>query len=80
MSAQELMVQSLKQSGYRQILDREGMDEDDLASKEFFVWPSKGQHILCLSGGKFGDGGKIKFYFVDGVLMGHAVLEAEDDD
>lgn len=77
MTAQELMVQSLLQSGYTQVTK---MDEDTLENKEFFVWPSKGQHILCLSGGKFGDGGKIKFYFVDGVLMGHAALEAEDDD
>lgn len=81
MNAEELMVRSLVESGYMQLTEREDMDEDNLGTKEFFVAPVGGQRILCLGPGHSGDSGcKIKFYFVEGVLMGHAALYEEQDD
>lgn len=80
MSSMELMVQSLIDSGYRQIEDREEMDEDNLGTKEFFVCRVGTQDILCLGPGHSGDSGcKIKFYFVEGTLMGHAALHEEEE-
>lgn len=77
MSSEELMVQSLLDSGYQQIT--EDMDEDNLGHKEFFVFQSGQQRILCLGPGHSGDEGcKIKFYFVDGCLMGHAAINEEE--
>lgn len=83
MSAEETMIQSLKDSGYEEITERSEMDEDNLGTKEFFVWQNGHQRILCLGPGQSGDtGAKIKLYFVDGVLMGHAALyeEPEEDE
>jgi hypothetical protein len=79
-NAQEMMVQSLKAGGYEQIEDRSDMDEDTLGSKEFFIWTTPQQDILCLGSGHSGDEGcKVKFYFVGGTLMGHAALQGEDE-
>lgn len=78
MNAQELMVKALKDSGYQ---ETEEHDEDDLGSKEFFVHTTPTQDILCLGSGHAGDDGcKIKFYFVGGILMGHAALEGDGSD
>lgn len=81
MNSQELMIQALKDSGYQEITDRNDMDEDNLGHKEFFIWVTPTQHILCLGHGHSGDTGcRIKFYFVDGCLMGHAALEGMGDE
>jgi hypothetical protein len=81
MNAEELMVKSLVDSGYHQIEDREEMDEDNLGTKEFFVAPVGNQRILCLGPGHSGDTGcKVKFYFVNGVLMGHAAFYEEEEE
>lgn len=80
MNSQQLMVKALKQAGYEEITERNEMDEDALGTKEFFVWTTPAQDILCLGSGHSGDTGcKIKFYFVGGIMMGHAALEGEDD-
>lgn len=81
MDALELMKQSLINSGYEEITDREEMDEDNLGTKEFFVALIGTQHILCLGPGHSGDEGcKIKFYFANGVLMGHGALHEEEEE
>lgn len=81
MSSMELMIQALKDSGYEQIEDRDDMDEDNLGTKEFFVCPIRGQDILCLGPGHGGEEDcKIKFYFVDGCLMGHAALHEVEEE
>lgn len=74
-----MMCQTLEQGGgYSRIT--EDMDEDNLGTKEFFVARIGRQDILCLGSGHSGDMGcKIKFYFVEGQLMGHAAFEPEED-
>ena len=72
------MVDVLNRNGYVPVPVGDG-DESTLATKEYMVARVGYQDILCIGAGQSGDDGcHMKFYFVEGALMGHGCFEPEE--